>query len=196
MGKLNGTKTAENLMKSFAGESQARNRYTFYSVVAKQEGYEEIAKVFEETADQERAHANVFYKFLAADLNGEKVVIDADYPVELHKDTLSNLKAAVAGEHEETEVLYPEFAKVADTEGFAKVAEAYRAIGKIEKMHEERYKRFHASVEQGDVYKKGADTFWICQNCGYIVEGAEPPKICPVCYYSQAYFKVYTDTFK
>lgn len=196
MAKLEGTRTSENLMKSFAGESQARNRYTFYSIVARDEGYEEIARVFEETADQERAHANVFYKFLAADLNGEKIVINADYPVELHRDTLSNLSAAAAGEHEENTVLYPEFAKVADEEGFKQIAEAYRAISKIEEMHEARYKRFYNEVEQGGVYKKGPDTTWICQNCGYIYEGAEAPKVCPVCYYPQSYFKVYTDTFK
>ena len=196
MGKLDGTKTAENLMKSFAGESQARNRYTFYGVVARGEGYEEIAKNFDETAEQERAHANVFYKFLATDLNGNKIIINADYPVELHKDTLLNLKAARDGEHEEQAILYPEFAKVADKEGFPKVAEAYRAIAKIETRHENQYARFYDSLKSGDVYKKGESAFWICQNCGYIAEGTEAPKVCPICYYTQGYFKIYTDTFK
>lgn len=195
MKNLKGTKTAENLMKSFAGESQARNRYTFYSLVARQEGYESIARVFEETANQEKAHANVFYKFLTADMNGEKIIINADYPVALYDKTADCLDAAAKGEHEEQAILYPEFSKVAKEEGFDRIAEAYDAISRIEEMHEKRYRKLYTEIKDGSHYKKDKDLFWICQNCGYVVEGAEPPKVCPVCYYPQAYFKVYTDEF-
>ena len=196
MNKLKGTKTAENLLKSFAGESQARNRYTYYASVAKKEGYVQIQNIFIETADNEKEHAKRFFKFLAdSDLNGEGVVInDATYPVSLG-DTKSNLLAAAAGENEEWTDLYPTFAQVAEDEGFSQIAFTYRKIAEVEKRHEARYNKLLANVETNKVFSKIDTTLWKCLNCGYIYEGVEAPTVCPVCLHPQSYFEVFTENY-
>jgi len=192
MKSLKGTKTAENLLKAFAGESQARNRYTFYASVADKEGYKQIKNIFLETADNEKEHAKRFFKFLVAGLEGEvptAIEITADLPVAL-ATTLDNLKAAAAGENEEWSDLYPEFAKVADEEGFSEIATAFRMIASVEKHHEERYKKLADNVANGLVFKKSEKVVWKCSNCGYIHEGAEAPDKCPACAHPQSYFEL------
>lgn len=195
MKSLKGTKTAENLMKAFAGESQARNRYTFYASVAKKEGYVQISKIFEETAAQEKEHAKRFYKFLKDDLANEAIEITASFPVALHGTTVENLKAAAAGENEEWTDLYPEFAKVAREEGFAAVAAAFDNIAKVEKWHEARYNKLAENIETSLVFKKEEDVMWQCQNCGFIYEGVEAPNVCPACVHPQGYFKVFAQDY-
>lgn len=195
MKSLKGTKTAENLMKAFAGESQARNRYTFYASAAKKEGYLQISKLFTETADNEKEHAKRFFKFLnEGGLAGETVEITADFPVSLG-DTKLNLLAAANGEHEEWEDLYPKFADVADEEGFSAIAVAFRKIAEVEKRHEDRYRKLLANVENNEVFKKDAPTLWKCDNCGYIFEGAEAPKVCPACLHAQSYFELFIENY-
>lgn len=195
MATLKGTKTAENLLKAFAGESQARNRYTYYENVARQEGYVQIADLFLETANNEKEHAKRFFNFLNEELNGEAVTIkEAAYPVAL-SDTLANLKAAAAGENEEWTELYPMFADVADEEGFPKVAKAFRMIAKVEQHHEERYLKLAKNIEEGKVFKKDEETAWKCINCGYIHIGAAAPKVCPTCLYPESHFEVSCDNF-
>lgn len=195
MKSLKGTKTAENLMKAFAGESQARNRYTFYASVAKKEGYVQISKIFEETAAQEKEHAKRFYKFLKDDLANEAIEITASFPVALHGTTVENLKAAAAGENEEWTDLYPEFAKVAREEGFAAVAAAFDNIAKVEKWHEARYNKLAENIETSLVFKKEENVMWQCQNCGFIYEGVEAPNVCPACVHPQGYFKVFATDY-
>lgn len=195
MSTLKGTKTCENLMKAFAGESQARNRYTFYASVAKKEGYVQIANIFTETAENEKEHAKRFFKFLAQDLNGEAVVInDAGYPVALG-DTKSNLIAAASGENEEWNELYPSFAKTAKEEGFQSVAAAFELIATVEKHHEERYRKLAENLENNTVFKKDKKELWICSNCGYIYEGESAPKMCPACLHPQSYFEVLVEKY-
>jgi rubrerythrin len=197
MKSLKGTKTAENLLKAFAGESQARNRYTFYASVADKEGYKQIKNLFIETADNEKEHAKRFYKFLVAGLDGElptAIEITADFPVALGT-TLENLKAAAAGENEEWSDLYPAFAKVADEEGFPEIAVAFRMIAKVEQHHEERYKKLADNVANGLVFKKSEKVVWKCGNCGYIHEGAEAPDKCPACAHPQSYFELNTEPY-
>ncbi len=196
MNKLKGKKTAENLLKSFAGESQARNRYTYYASVAKKEGYVQIQNIFIETADNEKEHAKRFFNFLTdSDLNGEAVVInDAGYPVSLG-DTKSNLLAAAAGENEEWTDLYPHFAQDAEDEGFSQIAFTYRKISEVEKRHEARYNKLAANVEGNKVFAKADTTLWKCLNCGYIYEGAEAPVACPACLHPKAYFEVFTENY-
>lgn len=196
MNSLKGTKTAENLLKSFAGESQARNRYTYYASVAKKEGYVQIQNIFIETADNEKEHAERFFKFLAdSDLNGEQVVInDAGYPVSLG-NTKSNLLAAAAGENEEWTDLYPNFAQVAEEEGFSQIAFTYRKISEVEKRHETRYNKLAANVEGNNVFAKDTAILWKCGNCGYIYEGTEAPTACPACLHPQAYFEVFSENY-
>jgi len=193
---LKGTKTAENLMKSFAGESQARNRYTFYASIAKKEGYVQIQNIFTETAGNEKEHAERFFKFLVGNgLNGEAVVInDAGYPVFLG-DTKGNLLAAAAGENEEWSTLYPHFADVAEQEGFSDIALIYRKISEVEKRHETRYKKLAKNIEDGTVFIKNEKTLWKCDNCGYIFEGNNAPEICPACAHPKAYFEVFTENY-
>lgn len=195
MKSLKGTKTTENLMKAFAGESQARNRYTFYASVAKKEGYVQISKIFEETAAQEKEHAKRFYKFLKDDLANEAIEITASFPVALHGTTVENLKAAAAGENEEWTDLYPEFAKVAREEGFSAVAAAFDNIAKVEKWHEARYNKLAENIETSLVFKKEEDVMWQCQNCGFIYEGVEAPNVCPACVHPQGYFKVFAQDY-
>jgi len=186
MKSVKGTQTEKNLLTSFAGESQARNRYTFFASKAKKEGYEQISAIFTETANQEKEHAETMFKHL----EGGMVEITASYPAGVIGNTLENLKAAANGEHEEWAVDYPHFADVADEEGFPEIAEMYRRISVAEKGHEERYLAFVKNIEAGTVFKKEEDTVWQCRNCGYIFVGKEAPELCPACKHPQAYFEV------
>ncbi|WP_017415060.1 rubrerythrin [Clostridium tunisiense] len=195
MKNLKGTRTAENLLKAFAGESQARNRYTYYSSVAKKEGFNQISALFMETAEQEKEHAKRFYKFLKEQMNGEGIEITATYPVGLSDDTKINLGYAAAGENEEWTELYPEFAKIAKEEGFPEVAVAFEMIAKVEKFHEERYRKLLANIENGTVFKKDESVMWKCGNCGFIFEGKEAPEKCPACVHPKSYFEVFCENY-
>lgn len=195
MKSLKGTRTAENLLKAFAGESQARNRYTYYSSVAKKQGYNQIAAIFMETAEQEKEHAKRFFKFLKADLNGEGIEITATYPVALSDDTKFNLKHAAAGENEEWTELYPKFARVAKEEGFPEVAAAFEMISIVEKFHENRYSKLLSNIENNKVFKKDTAVVWKCGNCGFIYEGVEAPELCPACVHPQSYFEVLVENY-
>jgi len=197
MKSLKGTKTLENLMKAFAGESQARNRYTFYASIANKEGYRQIEAIFLETADNEKEHAKRFYKLLLEGLNGElpaSVAINAEYPV-AQGDTLANLKAAAAGEHEEWSMLYSDFADVAQQEGFPEVAAAFRMISKVEEKHEARYLKLASNIEQGKVFKKDTKVQWKCRNCGYVHEGEGAPDTCPACLHPKAHFELFVEAY-
>jgi len=182
---LIGSQTEKNLLTAFAGESQARNRYTYFASQAKKEGYEQIRAVFEETANQEKEHAKREFKFL----EGGEVEIAAAFPAGVIGSTIENLKEAAAGEHYETTQMYPEFARVAQKEGFDEIAEVFRNIAIAEKRHEERYLALAKNIEEGKVFKKDAPVRWICRNCGYVHEGAEAPDECPACAHPQAYFE-------
>lgn len=183
---LKGTKTEQNLLKAFAGESQARNRYEFFAKVAKNEGYEQISAIFMETSLQEKEHAKRFFKFL----EGGMVEITAAYPAGIIGTTMENLKAAAEGEHEEWEELYPHFADVAEEEGFKDIAVAFRMIAKVEVEHEKRYLALLKNVENGTVFKREEETYWMCRNCGYIHFGKSAPVKCPACQHPQSYFEV------
>ena len=183
---VKGTQTEKNLLTSFAGESQARMRYTYFASVAKKEGYEQIAAIFTETADQEKEHAKRMFKWL----EGGMVEITASYPAGIISNTLDNLKAAAAGEHEEWSLDYPHFAEVADKEGFPEIAMMYRAISVAEKGHEERYNAFVKNIEAGKVFEKDTEVTWQCRNCGYIHTGTEAPELCPACAHPKAHFEV------
>lgn len=187
---LKGTETAKNLLASFAGESQARNRYTYYASTAKKQGYLQIAEIFLETAEQEKEHAKRFFKFLAAELHDEAIEITAAYPVALSQETLDNLKSAAAGEHEEWTDLYPKFAETARKEGFIDVAQAYENISKVENFHERRYKKLAKNIENNQVYEKPETVLWKCSNCGFIYEGTKAPAKCPACLHDQMYFRL------
>ena len=195
MKSLKNTQTAVNLMKSFAGESQARMRYTYYSSIAKKEGFVQIANIFMETADQEKEHAKRFYKFLKEDFVDEVIEIQAGFPVSFHQDTLSNLKAAANGENEEWTDLYPSFAKTAEEEGFTQIATVYKRIIEVEKYHESRYNKLAENIENGTVFKKDEKVLWKCSNCGYLFESEEAPKLCPACAHPQSYFEVYSQNY-
>lgn len=194
MKSLKGTKTAENLMKSFAGESQARTRYTFYASTAKSEGYVQISNLFTETADNEKEHAKRFYKFLVESLDHEKVMITADYPVALG-DTKANLQAAAEGEKEEWSELYPHFADIADQEGFPAIAVVFRKIAEVEKHHEARYRKLYDNLVNDTVFKKEKAVAWKCNNCGYIHTGDHPPELCPACIHPQGFFEVFVEAY-
>lgn len=183
---IKGTRTEKNLLTAFAGESQARNRYTYYSGAARKEGYRQIAEIFEETANQEREHAKRMFKFL----EGGDVEITAAFPAGVIGTTLENLKAAAAGENHEWTDMYPEIARVAREEGFNDVAAAFDAISVAEKQHEKRYNDLAANIEAGAVFKREAPTTWRCLNCGYLHEGPEAPGICPACVHPQAHFEL------
>lgn len=191
MASIKGTKTERNLLKAFAGESQARNRYTYAASVAKKEGYEQISAIFQETADQEKQHAKRFFRFL----EGGMVEINAMYPAGIVGSTVENLKSAAEGEHEEFSVLYPEFARIAKEEGFPQVAAQFNLISKAEAHHEQRYRLLLANLEKSEVFKKTNPTKWICRECGYIHEGTEAPKMCPCCEHPQAFFQILTDNY-
>ena len=186
MTEIKGTKTEQNLLKAFAGESQARNRYNYYASVARKEGYEQIAALFEETADNEKEHAKRFFKFL----EGGSVEITATYPAGIIGSTLDNLKAAAAGENEEWTELYPAFAAIAREEGFSQVAVAFEMIAKVEKEHEARYKKLASNIEKDEVFKKTEKSQWKCRNCGYVHEGSSAPQKCPACLHEQKHFEV------
>jgi len=189
--KLKGSQTEKNLLKSFAGESQARNRYTFFASVAKKEGYEQISAIFTETADNEKEHAELFFKHL----KGGMVEITASYPAGVIGTTAENLKEAAEGEKLEWATLYPDFAEVAEKEGFADVANTFRMVAKVEKQHELRYRKLLANVEQGKVFKKDKVIKWKCRNCGHVYEGSEAPEKCPVCDHTRSYFEVWCENY-
>ncbi len=183
---LKGSQTEKNLLTAFAGESQARNRYTYFASQAKKEGYEQIAAIFEETANQEKQHAKRLFSFL----EGGEVVVQAAFPAGVIASTLDNLKAAAAGEHYETTEMYPEFAQTAQKEGFAEVAALFKMIAVAEKHHEERYVKLASNIADGSVFKKPAKVRWVCRECGYVHEGPEAPKKCPACAHPQAFFEL------
>ncbi|KZL89611.1 rubrerythrin [Clostridium magnum] len=194
MKSLKGTKTAENLMKAFAGECQARNKYTYFASAAKKEGYVQIYNLFIETAENEKEHAKRFLKFLNESLNGETVEINAAFPVGLG-DTKANLLSAANGENEEWVELYPKFAEVAEQEGFPAVAVAFRKIAEVEKHHEARYRKLLSNIENDTIFKKDKAVLWKCNNCGYIHEGESAPEVCPACIHPQGYFEVFVETY-
>ncbi len=183
---VKGTKTEQNLLKAFAGESQARNRYTFFAEKAREEGLMQIADIFQETADQEREHAKRFFSFL----DGGDLEIQAMYPAGKVGSTLENLDAAASGEEEEWETLYPEFAKVAREEGFEPVARAFEAICIAEKQHGKRYRDLEKNLKEGMVFKRNGKIVWRCINCGYLHEDEDAPKVCPACLKPQSYFEI------
>ncbi len=186
MKSLKGTRTEQNLLQSFAGESQARMRYNYFASVAKKEGYEQIAAMFTETADQEKEHAKRFFKFL----EGGTAEFTASFPAGVIGTTAENLLAAAMGENEEWSEAYPMFADIADEEGFPSVAAAFRKIASVEKMHEKRYRKLLANLENNQVFSSNNETtHWQCRNCGYIHEGKDAPNACPACLHPQAYFE-------
>ncbi len=194
MANLKGTKTAENLLKSFAGESQARNRYTFYGAIAREEGYVQISNVFYETAENERAHAKRFFDLLKEDTNGDQIEITGEYPVAI-RDTKGNLLSAAIGENEEWSDLYPAFGNEAQGEGFKAVASAFSTIAEVEKRHETRFRKLLANMEANKVFSKDKETLWKCNNCGYIYIGASAPEACPACLYPKSYFEIFTENY-
>ena len=191
MSSLKGTQTEKNLLASFAGESQARNRYTYFASKAKKDGYEQISAIFLETADNEKEHAKKFFKFL----EGGEVEISAAFPAGIIDDTKDNLRAAAAGENLEHTKLYPEFANAADEEGFSEIAKVFREIAKVEKQHEKRYLTLLANIEQDRVFKKDRVVKWKCRNCGYVHEGTEAPEECPACAHPRAYYELLCECF-
>ncbi len=196
MSTLKGSKTAENLMKAFAGESQARNRYTYYASVAKKEGFLQIANIFLETAENEKEHAKVFMKqLLKYGMNEGSVVInDAGYPVAF-ADTLKNLEYAANGEKEEWTSLYTGFAETAEKEGFKDIAAVFKNVAKVEEKHEARYRKLHENVKNHTVFKKDGKVFWKCNNCGHIMEALEAPPKCPVCEHGREHFEVWVENY-
>ena len=189
--ELKGSKTERNLLAAFAGESQARTRYTFFASVAKKEGLEQISAIFSETADNEKEHAELFFKHL----KGGLVEIMAAYPAGVIGSTVENLLAAAEGEKLEWGTLYPNSAEVAEKEGFADVAKTFRMVSKVEAYHERRYRRLLANVEQGKVFKRDKPVMWKCRNCGYVFEGKEAPEKCPVCTHAKSYFELWTENY-
>lgn len=188
---VKGTRTEKNLLAAFAGEAQARNRYTYFASAARKEGYEQIANIFTETAENEKEHAKVFFKHL----EGGDVEITASYPAGIIKDTRSNLEAAAAGENLEWTTLYSDFGRIAKDEGFPEIARSFDQIAKVEKFHEARYRKLINNIADKEVFKKKAPVKWHCINCGYVFEGAEAPKECPACNHPQAFFEVLAENF-
>jgi len=188
---IKGTKTEQNLLKSFAGESQARNRYTYFAGKAKKDGFEQIAAFFEETAAQEKEHAKLFFKFL----EGGMVEITASYPAGVIGSTAENLLAAAEGEHEEWNLLYPECARIAEEEGFKNVAVAFKLVAAVEKRHEERYRKLLQNLENDEVFKRSGKMVWACRNCGFLHYGEKAPEMCPCCLHPKAFFELQADNF-
>jgi rubrerythrin len=188
---IKGTKTEKNLLAAFAGESQARNRYTYFASAARKEGYEQIANIFTETAENEKEHAKVFFKYL----EGGDVEITASYPVGMIKDTKTNLGEAATGENLEWTTLYSDFAKTAKDEGFPEVARSFEQIAKVEKFHEARYRKLINNIVNSEVFKKKAAVKWHCINCGYVFEGTEAPKECPACKHPQAFYEILAENY-
>ena len=191
MKSVKGSQTEKNLLTAFAGESQARNRYTYAASAAKKEGYVQISKIFEETADQEKEHAKRLFKFL----EGGDVEIAAAFPAGIIGSTSENLEHAAAGENHEWTDMYPSFAKTAREEGFDVIATVFEAIAVAEKQHEKRYLDLKKNVDSGTVFKKDTSVMWRCQNCGYIFEGTEAPKACPACAHPQAHFELLAENY-
>ncbi len=191
MKKLMGSKTEKNLLAAFAGESQARNRYTYFASVAKKEGYEQISKIFLETADNEKEHAKVFFNHL----QGGDVEITATYPAGMIRETKSNLEAAAAGENLEWTTLYADFAKIAAEEGYPEVAQSFEQVAKVERFHESRYRKLIDNIVKGEVFAKKAPVKWHCTNCGYVIEGAEAPEQCPACHHPRAYYELLAENY-
>jgi rubrerythrin len=188
---LKGTQTEKNLLTAFAGESQARNRYTYFASKARDEGYIQIANIFTETAENEREHAKRFFKFL----EGGEAEVQASFPAGKIGTTYENLKEAEAGENYENTTMYPGFAEVADEEGFPEVADTFRNIAKVEIQHEKRYRELAENVKKGSVFKKSSSTKWKCLNCGYIHEGNEAPEQCPACLHGKKYFELLAENW-
>jgi len=192
MGKsLKGTRTERNLLTAFAGESQARNRYTYFASAARKEGFEQIANIFIETSENEKEHAKAFFKLL----EGGDVEITAGYPAGAIRDTRANLEAAADGEKMEWTTIYSDFAKTAREEGLADAARAFEQIAKVEKFHEGRYRKLLEDVTTGKTFRKEQSATWHCRNCGYIFEGKTPPKTCPACLHPQVYFEVLAENW-
>jgi rubrerythrin len=188
---IKGTKTEKNLLAAFAGESQARNRYTYFASAARKEGYEQIANIFAETAENEKEHAKVFFKYL----EGGDVEITAAYPAGAIKDTKSNLEEAAAGENLEWTTIYRDFSRTAKEEGFTEVAQSFEQIAKVEKFHEARYRKLMNNLGNKEVFKKKKPAVWHCINCGYVIEGTEAPKQCPACKHPQAFYEVLAENY-
>jgi len=191
MKSLKGTQTEKNLLAAFAGESQARNRYSYFASKAKKEGYEQIAAIFLETAENEKEHAKVFFKHL----QGGMVEIMASYPAGEIGTTEENLLAAAEGEKEEWGMLYPNFAKTAEEEGFIDVAESFKEIAEVEEYHERRYRKLLDNVKKGLVFKRKKVVKWKCRNCGYVHEGTEAPDLCPACKHPKSYYEIWTESY-
>ena len=191
MSELKGSKTEKNLLTAFAGESQARNRYTYFASKAKKDGYVQIANIFEETANQEREHAKRLFKFL----EGGEVEITAAFPAGIIGTTSGNLEAAAAGEHYEQTEMYPGFAQIAREEGFSDIASVFEAIAVAERQHEKRFNDLKANVDGGTVFQKPEKVVWRCQNCGYLHEGTEAPRVCPACAHPQAHFELLAENW-
>ncbi len=188
---IKGTKTERNLLAAFAGEAQARNRYTYFASTARKEGFEQIANIFMETAENEKEHAKVFFKYL----EGGDVEITASYPAGMIKNTKANLEEAAAGENLEWTTLYADFAKTAKNEGFADVARSFEQVSKVERFHEARYRKLINNIANGEVFKKKAAIKWHCINCGYVSEGKETPKGCPGCKHPQPFYEILAEKY-
>ena len=188
---IKGTKTERNLLKAFAGEAQARNRYTYFASAAKKEGFEQIAAILLETAENEKEHAKVFFKYL----EGGDVEITTSYPAGAIRNTVANLEEAAAGENLEWTALYQDFAKTAKDEGFPEVARSFEQIAKVEKFHESRYRKLINNIASGAVFKKKSPIQWHCMNCGYVFEGAEAPEKCPACRHPQSYYEMLAQNY-
>jgi rubrerythrin len=188
---LKGTKTEQNLLKAFAGESQARNRYTYFASAAKKEGYEHISAIFLETAENEKEHAKIFFKYL----EGGDLEITASYPAGIIKVTEENLLHAAEGEKLEWTSIYADFEKIADEEGFPEIAASFREISKVEKFHESRYRKLAKNIKDGEIFKKSSAVKWHCRNCGYVHEGSEAPKECPACKHPQSYHEILPENY-
>lgn len=191
MKKTNGSETEKNLLKAFAGESQARNRYTYFASVAGKEGFEQISAIFQETADNEKEHAKVFFNYL----EGGDVTIEASYPAGKIGTTAENLLAAAEGEKMEWGTIYPGFRDVARKEGYAEVADSFKQIGEVEEQHEKRYRRLLKNVKNNTVFKKDRVVRWKCRNCGYVHEGKQAPKVCPACKHPQAFYELISENY-
>jgi rubrerythrin len=188
---LKGTETEKALLTAFAGESQARNRYTYFASVAKKEGYEQISAIFLETADNEKEHAKKFFKYL----KGGEVEITASYPAGVIGTTLENLEAAAAGEKLEWSMLYKDAEKIAKEEGFTEIATTFKEIAEVEEEHEKRYRKLAANIKGKTVFKKDKTVKWKCRNCGYVHEGTEAPRVCPACTHPQSYYEILTENY-
>jgi len=188
---IKGSQTEKNLLAAFAGESQARNRYTYAASAARKEGFEQIGNIFAETAENEKEHAKIFFKHL----EGGEVEITSSYPAGMTGDTLHNLEAAAEGEKMEWTTIYQDFAGVAKSEGYPEVARSFEQIAKVEQFHESRYRKLIKNVANNEVFKRREKVKWHCINCGYVIEGTEPPKTCPACLHPQAYYEVLAENF-